>query len=85
MWLPETAVDIETLEVLADLGIQYTILSQRQAKRVKKIGDTENWVDATEEKIDPAMTYLCRLPSESLSTSFSIMVRLHRKYLLGNC
>ena len=63
MWLPETAVDIETLEVLADLGIQYTILSQRQAKRVKKIGDTENWVDATEEKIDPAMTYLCRLPS----------------------
>lgn len=63
MWLPETAVDIETLEVLADSGIQYTILSQRQAKRVKKIGDTENWVDATEEKIDPAMTYLCRLPS----------------------
>src|SRR3989338_7922461 len=63
MWLPETAVDIETLEVLADLGIQYTILSQRQSKRVKKIGDTENWVDATEEKIDPAMTYLCRLPS----------------------
>lgn len=63
MWLPETAVDIETLEVLASLGIKYTILSQRQAKRVKKIGDTENWVDATEERIDITMTYLCRLPS----------------------
>ncbi len=63
MWLPETAVDIETLEVLASLGIKFTILSHRQAKRIKKIGDTENWVDATEEKIDPTMTYLCHLPS----------------------
>ena len=63
MWLPETAVDIETLEVLASLGLKFTILSHRQAKRIKKIGDTENWVDATEEKIDPSMTYLCLLPS----------------------
>src|SRR3989304_6416840 len=71
MWLPETAVDIETLEALASQGIKYTILSQRQAKRVKKIGDTENWIDATEEKIDPAMAYLCRLPSgQSISIFF---------------
>ncbi|MBS1258809.1 MAG: hypothetical protein MAG551_01872 [Candidatus Scalindua arabica] len=63
MWLPETAVDIETLEVLATMGIKYTILSQRQAKRVKRIDDSENWIDATGEKIDPAMAYLCRLPS----------------------
>ncbi|MFQ5787732.1 MAG: DUF3536 domain-containing protein, partial [Thermodesulfobacteriota bacterium] len=63
MWLPETAVDLETLEVLANLGLKFTILSQRQAKRVKKTGDTEDWVDVTEEKIDPSMTYLCRLPS----------------------
>jgi len=63
IWLPETAVDIDTLEVLASLEIKYTILSQRQAKRVKKIDDTGSWIDATEEKIDPAMPYLCRLPS----------------------
>jgi len=32
MWLPEMAVDLETLEVLADYGISYTVLSQGQVK-----------------------------------------------------
>ena len=63
MWLPETAVDTETLEVLASLGIKFTILSQRQAKRVMKIDGAENWVDVTGEKVDCTMNYLCRLPS----------------------
>ena len=63
MWLPETAVDIETLEVLANLGIKFTILSQRQAKRINKKGEVGNWHDVSEEKIDPTMTYLCILPS----------------------
>jgi alpha-amylase/alpha-mannosidase (GH57 family) len=32
MWLPETAVDTETLEVLAENGIQFTILAPWQAE-----------------------------------------------------
>jgi Alpha-amylase/alpha-mannosidase len=32
MWLPEMAVDVETLEVLAQYDIKFTILTQRQIK-----------------------------------------------------
>ncbi|MDX1666674.1 MAG: DUF3536 domain-containing protein, partial [Saprospiraceae bacterium] len=41
MWLAETAVDTETLEILADHGIAYTILAPRQARSFRKIGDKE--------------------------------------------
>lgn len=44
MWLAETAVDLETLEVLADFGVKYTILAPRQAKRYKELIG-ENWVN----------------------------------------
>ncbi|MCX8061037.1 MAG: DUF3536 domain-containing protein [Anaerolineales bacterium] len=35
MWLPETAADDETLQVLADHGIRYTILAPWQARKEK--------------------------------------------------
>ncbi|MBC7774005.1 MAG: DUF3536 domain-containing protein [Phycisphaerae bacterium] len=41
MWLAETAVNTETLEVLASHGIQYTILAPRQAKAVRKLAVAE--------------------------------------------
>lgn len=34
MWLPETAVDLETLDVLAEFGVQFTILAPWQAEGV---------------------------------------------------
>src|SRR5690348_11397265 len=33
MWLPETAVDLETLDIMAEAGITFTILSPHQAAR----------------------------------------------------
>ena len=62
MWLPETAANTATLEVLAKHGIRYTILSPYQAKRVRKKGAKE-WQDATGAKVDPRRPYLCKLPS----------------------
>ncbi len=62
MWLPETAVDLGTLETLSQLGIRFTILSPYQARRVRKIG-TDQWVDVQGGEIDPTMPYRQLLPS----------------------
>ena len=69
MWLPETAVDIETLETLAESGIKFTILAPRQAQRVRQIGKKE-WQDVNGSTIDPTMAYSCRLPSNRNITLF---------------
>ncbi len=61
MWLAETAVDIETLEVLAEAGIRFTILAPRQARRWRKLG-AKGWEEIP-DGIDPSRAYLCRLPS----------------------
>lgn len=63
MWLPETAVDTETLEVLAAQGMLFTILAPRQAKAVRKIADNAEWQSVEGGRIDPTTVYLCRLPS----------------------
>jgi alpha-amylase/alpha-mannosidase (GH57 family) len=62
MWLPEAAVDLATLEVLAELGIKFTILAPHQARRIKKVGG-RNWKDLGNGSIDPTMVYRLRLPS----------------------
>jgi len=62
MWLAETAVDIETLEMLSEFGIKFTILSPYQAQRVRKIGQKE-WMDVSGGKINPKAPYQCHLPS----------------------
>lgn len=69
IWLAETAVDLETLEILVDHGVKFTILSPYQGRRVRpKNGDTtaeddNGWTDVTGGRIDPTMAYEQRLPS----------------------
>lgn len=63
MWLPETAVDTETLEVLAENGIQFTILAPRQAQRVRP-KNSSKFEDVSGARIDPARAYRADLPSK---------------------
>ncbi|NMM48171.1 DUF3536 domain-containing protein [Marinigracilibium pacificum] len=58
MWLAETAVDLESLDLMAKHGIKYTLLAPRQAKRFRKIGDKE-WTDG----INSRKSYIINLPS----------------------
>ncbi|HEV2064270.1 MAG TPA: glycoside hydrolase, partial [Thermoanaerobaculia bacterium] len=62
LWLPETAVDTESLEVLAEQGIRFTILAPHQADRVRRIGET-SWHDVSDGRIDPRRPYRVSLPS----------------------
>ena len=63
MWLPETAVNLATLEDLATAGIQFTILAPRQARRVRRFGSRQ-WQDVAGGRVDARFPYEIRLPSE---------------------
>lgn len=70
MWLAETAVDTETLEIMADQGLRYTILAPRQGKAVRKIG-ADKWETLPPDSIDPRRPYQYNLPSgKSISLFF---------------
>ncbi len=69
MWLPETAVDTETLEVLAEQNIRFTILAPSQARRTKSLEKGARWHEA-KGSVDPTKPYLCALPSGKTITLF---------------
>jgi alpha-amylase/alpha-mannosidase (GH57 family) len=65
MWLPETAVDLESLDLLAQHGILFTILAPHQCARVRDIA-TENdpegplWHNTPNASVDPTQPYRVR-------------------------
>jgi alpha-amylase/alpha-mannosidase (GH57 family) len=84
MWLPETAVDTETLEILAELGIKFTILAPRQAKGVRRLEDNDLFSDVSGGRIDPTMPYLCSLPSGRTITIFFYDGPISQDLAFGN-
>ncbi len=58
MWLPECAVDTQTLEALAAQGILFTVLAPHQAKAWRPPGG--EWRTSA---VDPGRVYLYKLPS----------------------
>ncbi|HSY04118.1 MAG TPA: DUF3536 domain-containing protein [Acidobacteriaceae bacterium] len=77
MWLPETAVDTESLDLLAQHGIRFVLLAPSQCARVRvlpKAGEklTEGeWTETPNASVDTTHPYLIRLPEgRSLAAFF---------------
>jgi alpha-amylase/alpha-mannosidase (GH57 family) len=64
MWLPETAVNISTLQVLVKYGMRYLILSPFQASRVRPFGG-KRWTDVSQGRIDSTQPYRCFIKDAS--------------------
>lgn len=62
IWLAETAVDLETLDLLVDHHITYTILAPRQARAFRKLGENE-FTELKNTVIDTKRPYSVHLPS----------------------
>jgi (1->4)-alpha-D-glucan 1-alpha-D-glucosylmutase len=69
-WLPELAVDLDSLEALADFGLTFTLLAPPQALGVRPVSGG-SWIDVSRERVDPRIPYAVTLPSgRSMSVFF---------------
>jgi alpha-amylase/alpha-mannosidase (GH57 family) len=67
MWLAETAADSESLELMAQHGIKFTLMAPHQCRRVRALSENGNdgagWVDTPGASVDTTRPYLVRFPS----------------------
>jgi alpha-amylase/alpha-mannosidase (GH57 family) len=67
MWLAETAVDTESLELLAQHGIKFTVLAPSQCKRIRPLpadATAESaWTTPLANSVDTTRPYLMRFDS----------------------
>ncbi|MDH5720646.1 MAG: DUF3536 domain-containing protein [Spirochaetia bacterium] len=83
LWLPETAVDTETLEVLAEHEIKFTILAPHQAKSIRHL-NASDWIEVASHGIDTTMAYLAKLPSGKTINLFFYNGGLSHAVSFGN-
>lgn len=58
IWLPETACNQETIEILIDEDVKYIILDINQAESYKEEGSKE-WINVSQRNINPFTVYKC--------------------------
>ncbi|HEY1986843.1 MAG TPA: DUF3536 domain-containing protein [Terracidiphilus sp.] len=63
MWLAETAADTDTLELLAQHGIKFTLLAPHQCRRVRSLKDPGAWNDTPNASVDTTRPYLLQFKS----------------------
>lgn len=62
MWLSETAVDEETLDIMAGEGIRFTILDPNQAAEIRPDPQSP-WTPVSGGRFEIGLPYRCTLPS----------------------
>ncbi|MGC2400028.1 MAG: DUF3536 domain-containing protein [Acidobacteriaceae bacterium] len=83
MWLAETAVDVETLDLMAQNGILFTILAPHQCARVRERAETmaqpmltelddavPRWIETPDASVNPNHPYLVQLKEGRRITVF---------------
>ncbi|MBN1907981.1 MAG: DUF3536 domain-containing protein [Deltaproteobacteria bacterium] len=66
MWLAETAVNSDTLRVMASEGVRFTILSPFQAHMIRNLNpDKSEWLDVSGGRVDCTRPYRCFLSEDS--------------------
>jgi alpha-amylase/alpha-mannosidase (GH57 family) len=63
MWLAETAADADSLEMLAQHGIKFTVLAPHQCKRIRPLKEGAAWTDTPKATVDTTHPYLVRFES----------------------
>jgi len=63
MWLAETAADSESLELLAQHGIKFTVLAPHQCKRIRPLKEGAAWTDTPGASVEITRPYLVRFDS----------------------
>jgi alpha-amylase/alpha-mannosidase (GH57 family) len=63
MWLPETAADTATLELLAANGVKFTVLAPHQCKHVRPLKEGAAWLETPNASVDTTHPYLLRFAS----------------------
>ncbi|MGP8251792.1 MAG: DUF3536 domain-containing protein [Terracidiphilus sp.] len=64
MWLAETAADTESLRLLAEHEIRFTILAPNQCRRIRTLNDpAAAWTATPEASVDTMRPYLVRFSS----------------------
>ncbi|MGD0546302.1 MAG: DUF3536 domain-containing protein [Terracidiphilus sp.] len=63
MWLAETAADSESLELMAQQGIKFTVLAPHQCKRFRPLKDGGGWTETPNASVDTTHPYLVRFDS----------------------
>jgi alpha-amylase/alpha-mannosidase (GH57 family) len=70
MWLPETAVDTESLDLMAEQGLKFVVLAPSQCRRVRPLQSDDDalatdaaWEDTPHDSVLTTRAYRIKLPS----------------------